>query len=416
MKILLINKYYYVKGGSETYFFGLKKMLEDNGHTVIDFSMEDEKNMDSEYKSYFVDNINYGQDGSFLGKVKDGLKLINSKEASHKLCKLIEATKPDIAHVNLVYHQLTPSVFHALKKYNIPTVHTSHDYKMICPNYKMFNKGKICTKCANDKYFNCFINNCHKNSRTASLLLTIEAYYHKAKKSYDIADIIICPSNFMYSQLLKNGYPDSKLVHLPNFITNDFSTVAVNQGDDIKEDYLLYYGRLSEEKGIDVLLDAMKLVDGTCKLLIVGTGPERERLEQRVSAEGINNIAFLGFKSGIELQQLILKAKATVIPSIWHEVFGLTIIESFSMGTPVIGSETGGVRELIKNRQSGFLFERGNVRELSNSIRLLYSMDSSSYLKMSKQCITDAQTYSPNQYYRSLLPIYERLVSSKLSG
>lgn len=410
MKVLLINKYNYLKGGSEAYFFGIKKMLEDNRHEVIVFSMKDEKNKDNDFIDYFVDNIDY-QENNFSNKIKNAIKLISSKEAYTKLCRLIEDTKPDIAHVNLIYHQLTPSVFHALKKHNIPVVFTSHDYKLVCPNYKLFTNNEICMKCTEGKFVNCFFNKCHKDSNLYSLLLTIEAYYHKWKGSYEIADRVICPSEFMYKQLKDKRIPGNKLRLMPNFLTNDFSKKESLTIE--KEDFILYYGRLSGEKGLDVLLDAKKLLKSSIQLKIIGNGPEELRLKERVQKEGISNVEFLGFKTGDDLTIEIEKARATIIPAVWHEVFGLTIIESFSSGTPVIGSSVGGITELIHEGKNGFLFERANPKELAHKIEKVFSISNEDYSVMVKYCFEYSKKFSPQKYYNELVKVYEEVINLK---
>ncbi|MFJ9383227.1 glycosyltransferase [Peribacillus sp. NPDC101481] len=413
MKILLINKYFYVKGGSETYFFGLKKMLENRGHETIDFSMSDDRNYQSNYRKYFVSNVDY-EKGNKITKIKNGLKLINSNEAYKNLCKLIEDSQPDIAHVNLIYHQLTPSIFHALKKYNIPIVFTSHDYKMVCPNYKLYSGEEICTKCLNGNFVNCAINKCHKDSILFSALLSIEAYYHKFKKSYDMVDKIICPSLFMKNQLIKGGYEEEKLIHIPNFLTSDFDDKVVKKGHK-ENKTLLYYGRLSQEKGLDLLLDAIKEINEDYILKIIGTGSEEERLKNRVSKENIKNVRFLGFKSGDELHNEISSSKATIIPSTWHEVFGLTIIESYSAGTPVIGSNLGGIPENIKDNKTGFVFENGNVESLKNALNKILSMDKSSieYQNMVNESLVFKEEFTMDKYYSELIKLYEQLMFKK---
>jgi glycosyltransferase involved in cell wall biosynthesis len=413
MKILLINKFHYIKGGTETYFFGLKKMLLDHGHNVIEFSMKDRKNEISEYEKYFVSNVDYLTKQSFTQKIKSAWNLIYSKEAYKNMCNLIEDTKPDIAHVNLISHQLTPSVLHALKKYKIPVVFTSHDYKLVCPNYKLYNKNRTCEKCIKGNYLNCFIQKCHKNSWSYSFLLTIEAYYHKLIGSYNLIDKIICPSQFMYSQLIKSGFSRDKVVHIPNFLTNNFSFNHSNM-ESVRENSLLYFGRLSSEKGLDVLLDAKKKLNRKFVLKIIGEGPEKKRLEKRVQEEKIKDIEFMGFYSGDKLVSEIKKSLATIIPSVWHEVFGLTIIESFSCGTPVIGSDIGAISELIESGKTGYLYNSGDSVELASKINDLLDLSSEEYNNISFNCSNKVREFHPGSYYNKVLNIYESLVGEKL--
>ena len=406
MKVLLINKYNFIKGGSEVYTFGLKDMLIEDGHEVIDFAMRNPKNEHSKYSKYFVDEIDYS-DKRLLNKVKNSIKLIYSREASEKLERLINDTRPDIAHVNLIYHQLTPSILHTLKKFNIPIVFTSHDYKVICPNYKLYNNG-LCDKCINESYINCFKGKCHKNSLVFSLLLTIEAYFHKYIKSYDLVDSIICPSQFMKNRLIQSGISEEKLIHIPNFINPKYYLESKKYRKIDKSRDLLYYGRLSDEKGLLNLMKALKLVNKEIKVKIIGTGPQEEELKIFIKENNISNVEFLGFKSGHELYDEISKAYCTIIPAIWHEVFGLTIIESFAFGTPVIGANLGGISELITNEKTGFIFD--NVEELANCINRLLDIDDNDYRKISNNCIIEAEKYSPKVIYNEILKVYSNLL------
>ena len=277
MRILLINKYNFVKGGSEIYTFGLKEMLLKDGHEVIDFSMNNPKNQYSPYSKYFIDNIDYS-DKSLKSKIKNSIKLIYSIEAKRKLEKLIKDTRPDLAHVNLIYHQITPSILHTLKKFNIPIVLTSHDYKLVCPNYKLYNNG-LCDKCVNGNYINCLKGRCHKSSLLFSTLLTVEAYLHKFLKSYNLVDRIICPSNFMKDKLLQSGISEEKLIYIPNFINPRYYYNSKKYLVNNKSKEIIYYGRLSKEKGLLNLMKALKLVKHEVKIKIIGTGPEEKELK-----------------------------------------------------------------------------------------------------------------------------------------
>lgn len=409
MKILLINKYHYIKGGSETYYFGLKKMLEDNGHSVVVFSMKDEKNYPSEFEEYFVDNIDY-EDTRWKRKISNAMKLIYSNQAYQRLCRLIDQTKPDIAHVNLIYHQISPSIFHALKKNNIPIVYTAHDYKIICPNYKCFNVKGLCTRCYDGKFHNCLRYKCHKDSFSKSLLVTVEAYVHKILKSYNLAEKIICPSRFMYDQLIRGGVKKDKLVVLPNFITEELYLQTPGKMKIDQDISILFYGRLSKEKGIELLIEAKKQLSAEVRLKIIGTGPEEERLKQKVKDESIANIEFLGFMQGEDLYREIRSSICTVIPSIWNEVFGLTIVESYCFGVPVIGSSIGGIKEIIKDDVTGNLFKCGNINDLAKKINGLLNKNSKEYQLMSDNCLAEKNNYDPKLYYQGIIEIYGQLI------
>ena len=198
MKILMVNKFYYIKGGSETYYFALKRLLEAKGHKVIDFSMKDERNFDSPYSDYFVEGVDYNGSMGIGDKLRSAMNIIYSHEAAKKIESLIQATHPDICHLHIFQHQLSPSILKVLKKYNIPTVYTAHDLKMLCLNYVMMtNDGQVCEKCKGGKYMNCLKQKCLKNSTAKSAICVTEGYLHKWMKSYDQIDREgVAPSQF----------------------------------------------------------------------------------------------------------------------------------------------------------------------------------------------------------------------------
>ena len=420
MRILMINKYNYIKGGSETYFFSLKKMLEEKGLETAVFSMKDKHNFSDENEDLFVEQVNY-ENQSFFSKIKNSAKLIYSKEAAKKLEKLIIKFKPDVAHLNLIYHQLTPSVIHVLKKYKIPMVLISHDYKIACPNYKMYTNEENCERCIDGSFINCTLNKCHKNSYFKSGLLTVEAYLHKFINSYSLVDYIVCPSEFML-ETLKKSYigkkMKDKLVLLPNFLDDQYKITDKDHLEDLikvkenVENKILYFGRLSEEKGLDLLLKSKKKSLLNFELNIVGNGPLKDKLQSYVIEEKIRDVNFLGFMSGERLKQEIKSSKAVVLPAKWNEVFGLTNIESLALGTPVIGSNVGGIPDIIQDEKNGLIFSNGNVEELTTKIEKLICMGNEEYLSMVKECIDSSKKYNSTEYLFKITNIYNKAIKN----
>lgn len=408
MKILIINKYYYKRGGTETYTFGLKKMLEKHGHEVALFCMKDnEREIDYKYSEYFLNHIDFKSD-----KLKNSFKLIYSVEAYKKLEKLIDNFQPDICHVNLIYHHITPSIFHVLNKYNIPIVFTAHDYKIICPNYKMWNNNNRCTKCIGGKYYNCLLNSCHKDSIINSALMTIEAYTHKILKSYDKINTIIAPSNFMRNYLSESGINEQKIKTIYNFYIEDELTYEENS--DKGDRYILYFGRLSEEKGVKTFIQSKKNINQSIKYKIVGTGPLMEQLKALVSKQELSDIEFFGFREGIELHNLVKNAMAVVVPSEWDEVFGLTVLESFLHGKPVIATRKGAFPELIIEGKNGFFFDAGNPISLADCINEFLSLSEEEIEKMGRFCVENAKSkYNHEIYYTKLMEVYCELIEEK---
>ncbi len=217
MKILFVNKFYYLKGGAERYYFDLKNLFEREGHKVIPFSMEDKKNFKSDYSKYFVSNVELEKPGFSLKDLKTAGRIIYSFEAKKKIEELIKKEKPEIAHINNIYHQISPSILTVLKKYKIPMVQTLHDYKLICPIYILYSKGGICERCKKYRYYHCTFRKCTKNSRGASLINTKEMYWHKFLKIYENnIDLFISPSNFLRNKILEWGMiKPKKIIVLP---------------------------------------------------------------------------------------------------------------------------------------------------------------------------------------------------------
>lgn len=404
MKILMVNKFFYIKGGSETYYFALKRKLEKEGHSVVDFSMRDTQNFESEYENYFVDNVNYLDNTSFIDKLKMGSNIIYSREAKKKFEKLVTMVKPDIVHLHIFQHQLSPSILDVCKKYNLPTVYTAHDLKMVCLNYKMMHHGHICEACKDGHMYHCVLNRCVKNSFSKSCINTVEGYVHKWRKSYDAIDYIITPSEFYKKKFEKFGIDSDRLVHIPNFL--DKEVPIVNKCIDA-ERYFIYFGRLSEEKGLITLMKAMKGVDA--KLYIVGSGPLKNDVEKYIQQQNEQNICMLGFKSGQELSDLIGNARAVILPSEWYENGPYSAIEALQLERPIIGAKIGGIPELI--HKNGYLFESANARNLNECIKSCLSCTEDEYAKLKKESgKIFSETYTENIHYKQLVQVYENAI------
>ena len=373
MKILMVNKFFYIKGGSETYYFALRRMLEKLGHTVVDFSMADEKNFPSSYSDFFVSNVDYNGDLSVTQKLRAAKNLIYSNEAKKKLDALIRQEKPDIAHLHIFQHQISLSILDVLKKHNIPVIYTAHDLQMLCPNYQMLTGGHVCERCKGGNYMSCIQNRCIKDSRLKSALGTVEAYYNRLTRKYDILDRIITPSAFYRQKFLEFGVAPERVVHIPNFLDRECPQVNPMPAEP---PYYLYLGRLSHEKGIPTLIRAAKKTD--IRLKIVGGGPLYEQLKP----EETDKVELLGFKSGQELTDLVGNAKAVILPSEWYENGPYSAIEALQLGRPIIGADIGGIPELI--RDNGFLFESGSVDALAAAIEKMEALDADAYAEACK--------------------------------
>lgn len=319
----------------------------------------------------------------------------------------MQKEKPDLIHLHIFQHQISPSILDIAKKYDIPTVYTAHDLKMVCLNYKMMHHGTICEECRGGKYYRCARNRCVKDSLLKSTINVAEGYLHKWKKSYDVIDRIITPSVFYKEKFRSFGVDENRLVHIPNFLNREIP--LVNSLPDSKE-YYLYFGRLSEEKGILTLIKAFEQIQQ--KLVIVGTGPLKEQLTQYVKDNKIDNVTFKGFLSGQDLTDVVGTAKAVILPSEWYENGPYSAIEALQLGRPIIGADIGGIPELVDG--NGLLFRSGDAADLKDTIRRFEALSPEGYAGMEEASSSLFQKqYTKEVHYERLMQVYQAALIKK---
>lgn len=403
MNILSVNKFYWRKGGSESVFFNEMEMLEKNGHQVIPFSMHNPDNLASPYSEYFVDEVDYDQ-ASAMARLKNASKIIYSFDARTKMKHLLDKCAIDLSHFHIFQHQISPSVFGPLKKKGIPIVLTLHDLKPICPNYKYYVNGSVCEACNGGKFYNCFKNKCTKGSTLGSLVNTVEMYFHYAMGYYQGVDRYIAVSKFYKQKMMEAGFPEQQIAYLPNYIdTQDFDATLPEQS------YVLYFGRLSEEKGVSTLFQSAR-ENSDIRHLIVGTGPLEQSLKQEASALSLENVEFLGFRQGNELKKLLSEATCVVVPSEWYENCPMTILEAFAAGRPVIGADIGGIPELIEQGQDGFTFEPKNAAALAEKVRWVWENRSQAREMGMAGRAKILEKFNAEQHYEGLMSVYKAVL------
>lgn len=396
MKVLLVNKFLYPKGGAETYVFGLGKMLTKHGHEVQYFGLKNQKNIVGNKANAFVTDMDFSQ--GVKKNLKAPFRIIYNSEARRKIKKVLDDFKPDVVHLNNIQYHLTPSIIleiHKWRKENgkiCRIVYTTHDYQLICPSHGLFDINiKPCEKCLTGHYYHCFNTKCLKNSRAKSLLGTLDGYFWKYNKAYSYVDNYICCSYFIKSKLDKQDRFKNHTIGLHNF--KDITPLQ----DVQKKDYILQFGHLSKDKGTDTLIEAAKRMPDY-KFIFIGYGASSEKMK------GIPNIEYLGFKTGEELYKIISEAAVSVCPSEWYENCPFSVIESISLGTPVVGSRIGGIPELIDEGKTGELFKAGNVDELI--VKLKKILESKEILNNYVKNCKDVQYETSNSYYEKLIGIY----------
>jgi len=404
MNVLQINNYHYIRGGSEKYYFEVSKLLKKHNHEVIYFSVRDFNNVNLDSNVYLGKEMSFNYNQSIFKKFETAFRMLYSFENNKIMRKLLICHKIDIAHAHNIYHRVNPSVLSELTKKNIPVVMTLHDYKICCPIYTFYRDG-ICTECVTKGKLRVVVNKCTKGSTLLSLFHFLESAFHDLIRLYkNNIKYFICPSRFSLHKHLEAGIPEKKLIHIPNF-------VYINEFEPSYEigDYILYAGRLAQEKGVLTLLKAVNSLD--VKLKIVGDGPMRTEYEIFVKENNMTNVEFLGYKSGEELRDILKNCSFAIIPSEWYENAPMTVIEAFACGKPMIGANIGGIPEMITDGETGLLFKAGDYNELREKI--VYLLNNPSLIKKMGQMARKKveREYSEDIHYQRLMEVYKKALS-----
>jgi glycosyltransferase involved in cell wall biosynthesis len=412
MNILFANNYFYLRGGSERVFFETSKLLENRGHKVIPFSVNDDRAINNPFTDYFVEPVNYFENNS-LKKIARTYRYIYSTDAKLKIDKIINDVKPDMAHLHIFYGRLTSSILPVLKKHDIPVVMTVHEYKMLCPVYTFLNgRGDICEKCAGGKYYNCAMLKCNKASAPYSAVSALECYVRDMLFPYErYVDRFIMVSKFQMDKHLQyKPHLRERTTQIYNFIDVDGYEADYSPGG-----YYLYAGRLSREKGIMTLLKAWKRFPGI-RLKIAGDGDLRDEIAEHIAINDMSNVEMQGFLDASALFDVVRKSRFVIVPSEWYETFGLSILESFACGKPVVAARIGAIPELVKDKRNGLLFESKNIDSLQTAIETAERFTVDAYREMAHEARRCAgEHFQREKYYNGLMAAYEAVLNGKNS-
>ena len=361
MKVLMVNKFLYSNGGSETYIFEIGKQLENMGHEVQYFGMDAENRIVGNRIGSYTSNMDFHT--GKISKLLYPFRIIYSVEARKKIRLVLDDFGPDVVHLNNFNFQLTPSIIYEVEKYKrqsgrkVRLIFTAHDYQLVCPNHMMRipSINENCERCLTGSLGECTKNRCIHNSKIKSLIGELEGRLYCKLKTYRYLDNVICPSYFLENKFLANPLFKGKTVVMHNFV-NAPCREAVKKGG-----YVLYFGRYSEEKGIRTLINVCKKLPDI-PFVFAGSGPLENEVDQ------IKNINNLGFLKGNALYRLISEADFSIYPSEWYENCPFSVMESIAYGTPVLGADIGGIPELICKGKTGELFRSGNEDDLYENI------------------------------------------------
>lgn len=401
MKILLVNKYLFPKGGDASITFSIGELLREKGNVVYYWGMDDQRNGNLPYSEFFISNVDYYSKMPLKKKITLAFRVIYSFHAKKQLKKMLKKVQPDIVHLNNIAHQISPSILHTIKKFRIPVIMTLHDYKLVCPYWYLLRKANPCEKCRNRQYFWCFIYRCTMDSYVKSLINTLEMYiHHTFIRIYSLVDVFISPSRFLLKKMQEMGF--SRKIHFHgNFLHLDEYVPAFTYS----EQSICYFGRISGEKGLYDLADAVKAIN--IRLKIIGSGRIFDSLRKKIKKEKINNIELMGFFEKEELLKEVKKSMFVILPSRCYENNPLSILESFASGKPVIGSRIGGIPELVVDHHTGLTFESGNVDDLKDKICYLLNTPGE-IIRMGKQARKFVEKLlDPEEYYYRLMNLYK---------
>jgi glycosyltransferase involved in cell wall biosynthesis len=364
VRILHVNKFLYRKGGAEGYMEDLAALQEEAGHTVEYWGME------------HPENTHLGLDGTLApfmelehppGGLPDRARMVGrmvwNRRAEQGMAEAIRRFRPDVAHLHNVYHQLSPSILKPLAGAGVPVVLTLHDYKLVCPTYQFLDQGEICTRCVGRRFWNAPLTRCRDGSLLASTTMALDISIHTLLRSYGRVDAFICPSGFLAGQMAAGKVFPDRLHVIRHFV--DLAGVAPKPQPG---GHVVLAGRLSHEKGADVAVRAMARLGDGAHLHIAGDGPDRAALEALAAREAPGRVTFHGRLTRHRLLDLLRESSVAVVPSVWHENQPMAVLEALAVGLPVVGTELGGVPELVAPGVDGELVPHGDPDALAAAL------------------------------------------------
>ena len=407
MRVLQVNKFLYGGAGAETVMFRTADLLRSNGHTVSFFAMSDPRNVPCAEAQFFPRGRYYDGSQTMVQQARSAAASIYSLEARNSLRRLLLSSRPDIAHLHNVYHQLTLSVLDELAAQDIPIVLTVHDYKPVCPSYLAYTDHAPCRRCVTGHPGHVIAHRCIRGSRVASVVAAVEALVTRARGSYDRVDAFIVPSKHCLGMLVEGGLPAERMHLIPNFVADEqFRTFETSRTR--RTPMALFVGRLEETKGIEVLLAVAKRVSTAIEIVIVGEGPLHDQVE---TAHRNGIVRYLGRRGWTEIAGLMDHACALVVPSLWEENCPMVVLEAGARGCPVVASDRGGLTELVDHERDGLLFPAGDATALAELLLGLTKTDGLPERLGHVRYLRTAEHYTARAYLDSLMHVYRSCVA-----
>jgi len=360
MKVLQVNKFLYRRGGAESYMLDLGAALAGRGHGVEYWGMVHPENPPLRYDHLFVPETDFESPPDGLGeRMLMAGRLLYSPGARWRLHKVVDDYRPDVVHAHNVYHQLSPSVLAAAGRNGARVVMTLHDYKLACPVYRFLNEDGICVACEGGRWYQATLRRCTRGMLGPSMLNTAEAYLHHGLHLYERhVDLFVSPSRFLADKVIAAGVPAAKVEVLPNFA--DLDRIQPRPGGE----GVVFAGRLSAEKGVATLVDAVAGLEGVT-LDVYGTGPEEPTLRATAAATAAGRIRFHGRRTAADVAQAMAASAVVAVPSEWYENCPMVVLEAMAAAKPVVATALGGIPELVEDGVTGLLVPPADPQALA---------------------------------------------------
>jgi len=402
MRILHVNKFLYRRGGAESYMLDVAALQRAAGHEVEFFGMQHPDNPPLRFATHFPPYVELEPPPSGVGRrLAASVRMVWSSSARRGIDEVVESFRPDVVHLHNIYHQLSPSVLRPLAERRIPAVMTLHDYKLVCPSYLMLDHGRVCDVCLDGNFMHAIIRRCKDDSLGSSAVLAFESGVHRRFQAYGPVRVLICPSRFMAAKIAQGGVYADRLAVLSNFMDARGITPKAAPGGDV-----VYAGRLSFEKGVDVLIQSVSRL-GAVHLHIAGDGPERPALEALAAACAPDRVTFHGRLPRAQVVDLIRSAAVLAMPSRCHENQPMAVLEAFACGVPVVTTDLGGLPELVAGGRHGEIAPAGNVEALALALeRILADLDRAFAMGQAARTMV-LEEFAPERHLTGLDRLYQ---------